>query len=362
MRLYKKIVLASPVLARLSTAAPNAVEEGHPAIEERQAGCNADNLLRALRNTARAATATPFCESYLCLPSSTVTATATGTGHPAWFYNLQPAFSGESPITYASPPSPSTVPGGGGNYGCQELFGIASCWPNAEKERRRPNPTATQGTQDRRIRADTTASSLSCPTLPLPTFISTTYPPASITSACSCLLITAPVYTTTSICTSIVTNLPDSTIPAFCAPTQLRNAPTILSSLPLTTATASLGTVGNKMDCCASCGDIFNCVAWSFAPSATAPAFPGGFDPWLPGGCVVVYNYGSGEPGEFAICPNGQVGEVLSGSNNADPENPDYYYEDSIYYNGWNEGPCGEANGEENESSVDNFEYNICYQ
>lgn len=123
------------------------------------------------------------------------------------------------------------------------------------------------------------------------------------------------------------------------------------------------------MDCCASCGDIFNCVAWSFTPStSTVPSFtlPGGFDPWLPGTCDVVYNYGDYGPGYYgawAICPNGQVGEVLNGSNNADPEFMDSAndgYEATIYYNGWNEGPCAQANGNENESSEDAFEYNIC--
>lgn len=352
-------------LPMLSAAAKKAaeLEEVGSAIHQRQAGCNADNLLRALRNTARAATATPFCESYICSPSSTATATATGTGHPAWFYNLQPTFSGETPVTYASPPSPSTVPGGGGNYGCQELFGIASCWPNAERRRLVPTPAVGEPQQDNHIQraADTT----SCPSPPLPTFVATTYPPASISSACSCLLATAPLYTTTSTCTSIVTSLPVSTIPAFCQPTLLRNAPTLLSSLPLTTATASLGAVANKMDCCASCGDIFNCVAWSFKPSATttpaSPALPGGFDPWLPGTCVVVYNHdNTGTPQNYAICPNGQVGEVLNGTNNPDP-NWAYDYGDTIHYNGWNDGPCGEENGEYNESNEGDFEYDTCY-
>lgn len=74
----------------------------------------------------------------------------------------------------------------------------------------------------------------------------------------------------------------------------------------------------------------------------------------------MVYNYGSGEPGDFAVCPIGQVGEVLKGSNKPDSEDSPYYDEDSVYYNGWNEGPCAAANGELNESSEDNYEYNLC--
>ncbi|KAI9159130.1 hypothetical protein HJFPF1_07138 [Paramyrothecium foliicola] len=41
--------------------------------------CNADNALRALRATQRAAVATPFCQNYLGIPTSTITATVTPT-------------------------------------------------------------------------------------------------------------------------------------------------------------------------------------------------------------------------------------------------------------------------------------------
>jgi len=42
------------------------------AVENRQAGCAHDNLLRALLNPTRTVEATSFCNDYLCRPSSTV--------------------------------------------------------------------------------------------------------------------------------------------------------------------------------------------------------------------------------------------------------------------------------------------------
>ncbi|KEY74484.1 hypothetical protein S7711_10856 [Stachybotrys chartarum IBT 7711] len=41
--------------------------------------CNADNALRALRATQRAAVATPFCQQYISVPTSTATVTITPT-------------------------------------------------------------------------------------------------------------------------------------------------------------------------------------------------------------------------------------------------------------------------------------------
>jgi hypothetical protein len=60
-------------LAGLSLGAPNLVE---------RSGCNADNALRALRATQRAAVATPFCRAYIDIPTVTITVTATPTVVP----------------------------------------------------------------------------------------------------------------------------------------------------------------------------------------------------------------------------------------------------------------------------------------
>ncbi|XXH02929.1 hypothetical protein Hte_009319 [Hypoxylon texense] len=162
--------------------------------------------------------------------------------------------------------------------------------------------------------------------------------------------------TTASVCTSIAGDYPTATIPHFCNPSALVNAPSFVAgygSLP--TATVTVGAVTNKLDCCVQCANIFNCVAWRFKPVYTMTPnahLPGGFDPWGRGDCLAVYHTGDLDQDEGAardetpnLCPNGKVGEVLSGSNDGKPANTTTHVTNSwtnLYYDGWNEGPCAE--------------------
>lgn len=160
----------------------------------------------------------------------------------------------------------------------------------------------------------------------------------------------------TAVCTTIAGNYPTATIPNFCNPSAMVNAPGFLparSNLP--TATVTIGAVSNKLDCCVQCADVFNCVAWRFVPVYTQTPnahLPGGFDPWGRGDCEAVYHIGNPKD-EVAtgiisvvddqqtanLCPNGNVGEVLAGSDGDGVTNGTDSWM-NLYYDGWNEGPC----------------------
>lgn len=163
----------------------------------------------------------------------------------------------------------------------------------------------------------------------------------------------------TPVCTSIAGSYPTATIPNFCNPSAMANAPGFLAargSLP--TATVTIGAVSNKLDCCVQCAGIFNCVAWRFLPvysGAPSPHLPGGFDPWGRGDCAAIYHTGNpaDEAGQGVIlddadgkgkpanlCPNGKVGEVLQGNGDKDGNATSSWM--NLYYDGWNEGPCAE--------------------
>ncbi|KAI1761174.1 hypothetical protein GGR53DRAFT_42122 [Hypoxylon sp. FL1150] len=167
--------------------------------------------------------------------------------------------------------------------------------------------------------------------------------------------------TTVSVCTSIGGSYATATIPNFCNPSALANAPDFLAARDnLPTATVTFGAVSNKLDCCVQCANIFNCVAWRFEPVYVGTPnahLPGGFDPWGRGNCLAVYHIGDPDQEEAAgvllatapksetanLCPNGKVGEILSGSDNGDNTTEDATGSWlNLYYDGWNEGPCAE--------------------
>ena len=62
--------------------------------------------------------------------------------------------------------------------------------------------------------------------------------------------------------------------------------------------------------------------------------------------CVAVYNYDLVAPSNgdnddaAAVCPNGVVGEALGGAS-GNPSAGGQFRWENLYYNGWNEGPCG---------------------
>lgn len=255
-----------------------------------------------------------------------------------------------TPLTYPSPPTPSTIPGNAACYGWPE--GVACPYPPTRKRTDADVPAAAvMPTQARRQAAD-------CPTPITPSFLTTatTYPASRLSSACSCVMTSAPLPTTTSTCTAISATWPQTTIPAFCQPSFHVNRAELLQLSGVTsTAVATLGAVSDKLDCCVSCAGIYNCVAWSYVPypsSATppTPAAPaattsnGKINPWISGRCVALYNYGVA-PGPndnaAAVCPNGVVGEVLGGMSRNPSSSSGEYRWNNLYYNGWNEGPCG---------------------
>ncbi|KAK7950987.1 uncharacterized protein PG986_006715 [Apiospora aurea] len=329
-------------------------------VEGRQAGCARDNLLRGLLNPARTAEATSFCNDYLCRPYSTVTATTAGSAHPLYLYNLQPSAHGSgTPLSYPSPPTPSTIPG---NAACYAWPGGVPCpYPPTRKRSLGPALAAPALAVQGRQAAD-------CSTPTVPAFLTTTatssYPASRLSSACSCLVDAAPLPTTTTTCTAIGAGAtwPQTTIPAFCQPSFHANRASLAGITGISTAVATLGLVSDKLDCCVSCAGIYNCVAWSYVPFpspataaiATPPSTqqPDGnnnnnnkINPWISGTCVAVYNHGSvSSPNSdngnnaAAVCPNGAVGEVLGGGSG----NPSGGLRwENLYYNGWNEGPCG---------------------
>ncbi|KAK8055104.1 hypothetical protein PG993_000331 [Apiospora rasikravindrae] len=324
-------------------------------VEARQTGCARDNLLRALLNPTRTAEVTSFCNDYLCRAYFTVTATTAGSAHPLYLYNLQPSVLGSgTPLSYPSPPTPSTIPG---NAACYAWPAGVSC-PYPPTRKRSPDPVApAPAVQARQAVAD-------CPAPTVPSFLmtaTTSYPASRLSSACSCLVGSAPLPTTTSTCTAIGESAawPQTTIPAFCQPSFHVNRASLLP-LPGVTSTAvvTLGLVSDKLDCCVSCAGIYNCVAWSYVPfpSPTAAAVSTGgsssssnkdnINPWISGMCVAAYNYGiiptnsNNNGNAAAVCPNGVVGEALGGGTR-NPSGDGGLRWENLYYNGWNEGPCG---------------------
>lgn len=265
-----------------------------------------------------------------------------------------------TPLNYPSPPTPSTIPGNAACYGWPT--GVPCPYPPTRK--RWPAPDAAPPAPARRW----AVAAVDCPTPRIPAFLTTatSYPASRLSSACSCALASAPPPTTTTTCTAIGATWPETTIPAFCQPSFHANRASLLPLPGVTsTALATLGVVGDKLDCCVSCAGIYNCVAWSYSPfpspstttAAAAAAAPTSvasttsttneINPWISGMCIAMYNYGvvprnndNGNGNAAAICPNGVVGEALGGAS-GNPSAAGQFRWENVYYNGWNEGPCG---------------------
>lgn len=288
-------------------------------------------------------------------------------------YNLQKLSTPTPAITYASPPTPITVPGAP-NPAALECFPLPSedCYPY-KKRRDDPRrglasmPTAAPAPADfeekakaaLELRQVATTTSASCPSQTVPSWISATYPASRVSSACSCILFstttaqstvyavsTAPTFTET--CTSYTSGAPRKTYAAYCDPSLYTNAiasPTTPAGVSAAEATSSVDT---RIDCCQACADIYNCVFWKYTPDTTfapGPIFVDGFDPWSPGSCVVGYQTGvTGDPGQDsgqpAVCPNGVAGLFLDYSEGQHALAGTY---NSLFMNGWNDGPCGSA-------------------
>jgi hypothetical protein len=176
-----------------------------PAALEERAACNKDNLLNAFTNPAHSAEASTFCSAYISVPLTSTstffgpdTCTLYTTGysaiarHPLQLYNLQrlpdPA---PATISYNSAsPTPVTVPGGALNY--------VSPSQHAKVKRDVEAPVITPSpTIDGAAAAELRRRAAS--TVPLPTWLSTTYPASRISSACSCISPSAAFSTVVSI-------------------------------------------------------------------------------------------------------------------------------------------------------------------
>ncbi|KAK6860629.1 hypothetical protein PG995_004265 [Apiospora arundinis] len=319
------------------------------AMEGRQAGCDENNsLLKQLRVTSHTAEASSFCSKYIHAEPTAVAAAAAGTvsvaAHPMKLYSMEAYQASATTLTYGSPPTASPVPG---SPGC---FGHTGDTPCAVSGQKRVVAT-TPAVQD--------SSPLSAAADALPSFVDLALPRASVSSACSCLLSSpssSPVKraaaAATSPCTTVTGSYPATTVPAFCNPALHTNAPSLVNPGNVPVATATVGAVSNKVDCCASCAGIFNCVAWQFVPvyqGQPSEKLPGGFDPWGRGDCQVVYHTGAPDEAKnvtttdgLAVCPNGKVHEMLSGSNNPpEAQGNSTQQWNNVYYNGWNQGSCG---------------------
>ncbi|KAI5855131.1 hypothetical protein GGS23DRAFT_445242 [Durotheca rogersii] len=280
--------------------------------------------------------------------SAAAVSTITGYAHPLSLTPLSRLGPLQTPLSYADPPTAITVP-----TRRQPPFAAAasspahaSVWRSSEAEDNSPSGTLLAQATD------------------LPPSSSSSPAPASLSPTTA----QAPV----SVCTSIAGSYPTATLPNFCAPSAHANAPALVPAVGAgatgsarpPTATVTIGGVTNKLDCCVQCAGIFNCVAWRFLPVFTQPPnahLPGGFDPWGRGDCLAVYHIDSRPPrggagGEVggdvsSLCPNGNVGEVLQAGNRTEdgaPEGGQGEEKDApvrswsqLYYNGWNEGPCG---------------------
>ncbi|KAI1338384.1 hypothetical protein F5Y15DRAFT_417028 [Xylariaceae sp. FL0016] len=225
------------------------------------------------------------------------TSTITGYAHPLSLSPLETLEASATSLSYASPPKPITVT---------------------------PAAAATVA-----ARADS---------------VSGTTPTATTTTTTS----------TGAFCTSIGGNYEPTTIPAFCNPSLLSNAPSLAASSGLAVATMTVTAVTNKIDCCATCGKIYNCAAWKYVPVYTgkpSPKAPGGFDPWGHGNCEIVYHTGAADAsgvttnGTASVCPNGKItdGILANGTSNVPGPKGETERWMNLYYNGWNEGACGSA-------------------
>lgn len=273
-------------------------------------------------------------------------------------------------MTYGSPSTPTAIPG---NPACWGWDWRGSCpYPDPghgpvvrreELPRETPSPTGSP------VSVAAAAAAVSdCAVPAVPTFLATTYPASRLSSACACVLGSAtagPLITPTSECTVLATTTTAArtTVPQFCNPAWHVNAPSRTGN-PRSghTATADVGRVADKVDCCARCAGVFDCVAWSYRPQATGTvnADEGRLDdPWQPGTCFVVYNTGDAPRGDAAAnCPNGVVGNVLAGSRNGPPLVPNTPFRwGHLYRNGWNQGPCGSPNNLLQSGQSPGFDY-----
>ncbi|KAI0158326.1 hypothetical protein GGR57DRAFT_510498 [Xylariaceae sp. FL1272] len=186
------------------------------------------------------------------------------------------------------------------------------------------------------------------------------------TEATSAPITSSPVTSTLpvgAICTTITGDYPRSTVPGFCRPSIFVNAPKLRPitasnanaaaavPTPVYTATVTMGanTVPDKIQCCSYCADYYNCYAWQFVPShmddKPTDRLPGGFDPFRSGNCLIAYYVGNGTRDDNTFdnasdrCPNGRLLDVLEGTNNRVQGT----WNDGMYFNGWNQGACGDA-------------------
>ncbi|KAI0126732.1 hypothetical protein BJ170DRAFT_416495 [Xylariales sp. AK1849] len=262
-----------------------------------------------------------------------VTAAMTTAAHPLVLYSMQPYGDDETPLTYGSPPSASQVPGNPGCYGSPNGM---TCSLSQKRAVHTPKRDVSKDLSNQLSSASTT--------LPIH---------ASLTEA----------VVSSSTCRSIMNASPTTTIPSFCHPSLHVNAPSLNRSRFLPTATATISAVADKLSCCVECAGVLNCAAWSFQPVYTqppSPRVPGGFDPWGRGNCAVLYNIGDpdaqvggGTEDAAAVCPNGKIGDMLEGSNNRGKDDGEGGHElgkkcrwDNLFYNGWNQGTCGEPQDE----------------
>jgi hypothetical protein len=137
-----------------------------------------------------------------------------------------------------------------------------------------------------------------------------------------------PIQTTT--CT-FYEPLPTATYPAFCAPSDQVNvvAPASHSGYQVVPNFSA----PSKMDCCAACASVFNCVWWKFDFGTSG-------DGWAPGICHYAYYTGNNQNtdgNQPAICPNGATLGIPFGAN------PPADREESNNQPGCNFGPCGNA-------------------
>ncbi|KAI1810211.1 hypothetical protein GGS20DRAFT_568539 [Poronia punctata] len=241
--------------------------------------------------------------------------TVTAAAHPMTFWSLTTLAPTATSLTYSSPLTAIRIPPASHQH--RDEMGVAMI--NSDK--------------------GFCITLVSSPTLRVPTASSGTISP-SVTS---------------TLCSVIKGSYPESTLPAFCRPTLFVNAPSFASlvgaqaALPTAVVTMGSNSVPDKVSCCAECANYYNCYAWRFVPSYTGQAsdrLPGGFDPFRRGNCEIAYyggnttEHGVTIENAASVCPNGRLEHMLSGSNNVDRQDP---WVTGLYYNGWNEGACGNA-------------------
>jgi hypothetical protein len=106
--------------------------------------------------------------------------------------------------------------------------------------------------------------------------------------------------------------------------------------------------VPSKIDCCAACAQVFNCVWWKFDFGSSAQ------DPWAPGMCHYAYHTDNtllpnGSINNVpAICPNGLKDGTLLSITPA-------YDESGLYKTGYNAGQCASAGAYEIAQSDQDF-------